>query len=311
MTVSVVLPTYDRADTVGGAIDSVLAQTHGDLELVVVDGGSDDRTPAVVTGYDDPRVRYLRRDARNGVSAARNYGVEATDGDLVAFVDSDDRWRPERLERQVAALRDTDRDTAVAYCGMEKAGGQPLSRERPSGDVYDAVRRMDVPTYTSTLLVRRDAFETCGGFDERLPCFEDWELCLRLARDHRFVAADDVLVEKGDRGDGISADGDRLAEAVAVLADEYALPATTWAQLLADVGRTYCEAGRFTAGRPYLRQSLRLDPTRYRAVVALLFSTARSSYVFDTATKLMYGVERRIVYRPANPELASTESSSP
>ena len=308
MTVSVVLPTYERADSVGEAMESVLAQTRADLELLVVDGGSDDRTPEVVRGFDDPRVRYLRRDERGGVSAARNRGVAAAAGDLVAFADDDDRWHPEKLERQVAALRDAsgsasgatdggtdaDADPAVVYCGMEKAGGQPLTREGQSGDVYDAVRRMDVPTYTSTLLVRRDAVEAAGGFDERLPCFEDWELCLRLARDHRFVAVDDVLVEKGGEGDGISADGDRLAEAVAVLADEYALPAATWAQLLADVGRTYCEGGRLTAGRPYLRQALRLDPTRYRAAAALLFAAPGSPRAFDAATRAMYTAERLV-----------------
>ena len=299
MTVSVVLPTYERADVVGGAIESVLTQTHADLELVVVDGGSDDRTPAVVNEFDDPRVRFLRCDESEGVSAARNRGVVAADGHIVAFADDDDRWRPRKLERQMAALRgdgdesavETDADPAVAYCGMEKAGGQPLTREGQSGDVYDAVRRMDVPTYTSTLLVRRDAFEAVGGFDERLPCFEDWELCLRLAHEHRFVAVNDALVEKGD-GDGISADGDRLADAVSVLADEYALPAATWAQLLADVGRTYCEEGRLAAGRPYLRQALRLDPTRYRAAAALLFSAPGSTRAFDAATRATYAAER-------------------
>lgn len=146
MTISVVLPTYERAGVVGGAIDSVLAQTHRDLELIVVDGGIDDGTSAVVTGYDDARVQYLRQSARNGVSAARNRGVEAADGEFVAFIDSDDRWRPEKLERQVAALRDAEGDPAVSYCRIAKTVGQPLVREGRSGDVYEAVRRMDVPT---------------------------------------------------------------------------------------------------------------------------------------------------------------------
>ncbi|MFC6824406.1 glycosyltransferase family 2 protein [Halopelagius fulvigenes] len=297
MTVSVVLPTCERAEVLDGAIESVLAQTHEDWELVVVDGGSDDRTPELVAGYDDPRVRYRRQDDSSGVSAARNRGVAASDGEFVAFVDSDDRWHPEKLEWQLAALREAEgeegKDAAVAYCGMEKAHGEPLTRDGESGDVREAVRRMDVPTYTSTLLVRRDAFESVGGFDERLPCFEDWELCLRLSREYRFVAVDDALVVKGESGDNISADGDNLAEAVSVLAEEYELPAATWAQLLADVGRTYCESGRLDAGRPYLRQALRLDPTRYHAAAALLFSAPGSPRAFDAAMEAVYAVERR------------------
>jgi glycosyltransferase involved in cell wall biosynthesis len=298
MTVSVVLPTADRANVLDGAIESVLAQTHEDWELAVVDGGSDGRTPDLVRAYDDPRVRYVRQDGSAGVGAARNRGVEATDGEFVAFVDSDDRWYPDKLDRQLAALRDGDEEgdgsAAVAYCGMEKSHGQPLTRDGTSGDVHGAVRRMDVPTYTSTLLVRRDAFEACGGFDERLPCFEDWELCLRLSREYRFAAVDEVLAVKGTAGDNISADGDRLAEAVSVLADEYAFPASTWAQLVADVGRTYCEGGRLAAGRPYLRQALRLDPTRHRAAAALLCSLSGSPRAFDAAMDAVYAVERGI-----------------
>lgn len=293
MTVSVVLPTADRADVLDGAIESVRAQTYEDWRLVVVDGGSDDRTPKLVRGYDDPRIRYLRQDDSVGVSAARNRGIDATNGEIVAFVDSDDRWRPEYLDRQVSALADVDDGTAVAYCGMRKAHGQPLTRQGTSGDVHEAIRRMDVPTYTSTLLVLRDAVEACGGFDERLPCFEDWELCLRLSRRYRFVTAGETLVVKGKTSDSISADGDRLAEAVSVLADEYELPAKTWAQLLADVGRTYCESGRLAAGRPYLRQALRLDPTRYHAAAALVFSLPGSSRGFDSAMEAVYAVERR------------------
>ena len=294
MTVSVVLPTADRADVLGDAIDSVRAQTYDEWELVVVDGGSDGRTPDLVRGYDDPRIRYRRQDDSDGVGAARNRGVDATDGEFVAFVDSDDRWRPAFLDRQVSALRSADGDAAVAYCGMRKAYGQPLARGRASGDVHGAVRRMDVPTYTSTLLVSRDAFASCGGFDERLPCFEDWELCLRLSRDYRFVAVGETLAVKGGADDSLSADGDSLAEAVSVLADEYELPSATWARLLADVGRTYCEGGRLAAGRPYLRQALRLDPTRYHAAAALAFSLLGSPRAFDAAMGAVYAVEQRL-----------------
>src|ERR1041385_7139241 len=102
--VSVVLPTYQRAGTVGRAMRSVLAQTHSELELIVVDDGPDDGTADVVARINDPRVKYLRFPKRMGVSKARNVGVEAARGELIAFQDSDDEWLLDKLARQVEII---------------------------------------------------------------------------------------------------------------------------------------------------------------------------------------------------------------
>ncbi len=293
-TVSVVLPTHERGAVLGEAMASVLGQTYEALELLVVDGGSTDRTPEVVESFDDPRVRYHRRAEPAGVSAARNLGVEETDGEFVAFVDSDDRWHPEKLRRQVAALRERGPDCAVAYCGIEKSSGEPRTRDGASGDVEAAVRRMAVPTYTSTLLVRRAALQACGGFDEGLPCFEDWDLCLRLAADHEFAHCEGPLVEKGTAGDNVSAQPDRLAAAVERLRSKHDLPDGTLARLLADVGVTYCEAGRLREGRAYVRRALRLDPRRPGTAAAYLLSLPGSPAAFDAGMNAVYALERHV-----------------
>ena len=103
MKVSVVIPTYNRARVVGEAIDSALAQTHERLEVIVVDDGSTDDTAERVGRRRDPRLRYVRRE-HAGVSSARNAGIAAATGDLVSFLDSDDLWKPEKIETEVAAL---------------------------------------------------------------------------------------------------------------------------------------------------------------------------------------------------------------
>lgn len=103
-TVSVVIPTYNRAELLSRAIDSVLAQTYDDFELLVVDDGSTDDTEAVVTAYDDDRVRYLAHETNRGANPARNTGIEAAEGEFVAFLDSDDEWRPRKLEAQLDRL---------------------------------------------------------------------------------------------------------------------------------------------------------------------------------------------------------------
>ena len=102
--VSVVIPTYNRAHILGRAIDSVLQQTHRDLELIIVDDGSSDGTAALVRGIEDPRVRYVHQQNR-GVSAARNRGIAEARAEWLAFLDSDDEWLPQKLERQFSALR--------------------------------------------------------------------------------------------------------------------------------------------------------------------------------------------------------------
>lgn len=292
-TVSIILPTYERGDYVAGAIESVLAQSYPSFELFIIDGGSTDETRAEVESFDDPRIRFHRRQEPAGASAARNIGVRETDGEFVAFIDSDDRWPADKLRQQVAALRTGDATNAVAYSAVQKAEGEPRTRDGRSGNVETAVRRMAVPTYTSTLLVRRRALDRCGGFDENLPCFEDWDLCLRLAAECEFAYVPHSPVLKGTPADNISAEPDRLATAVQRLRRKHDLPEETVAHLLADVGRTYCEAGRFDTGRQYLKRSLEQDFWRPNTLAAFVLSTPASPTAFDRGMDRLYDVRRR------------------
>ncbi|MFC6974687.1 glycosyltransferase family 2 protein [Halomicroarcula sp. GCM10025709] len=164
--VSVVVPTYNRADTVGRAVESALAQTVTDIEVVVVDDGSTDDTAAVVTGIDDERVRYLAHERNRGRSAARNTGIEAARGEYVAFLDSDDRWLPGKLDRQLAELSRRPPEWIGVYCefltpsrrlsdgwstgspgkcsphpGRSKAGANWPGRSSPSTSSWDRGRR--------------------------------------------------------------------------------------------------------------------------------------------------------------------------
>jgi glycosyltransferase involved in cell wall biosynthesis len=213
-TVSVVIPTYDRADVLGRAMDSVLGQTFEDLELIVVDDGSTDDTPAVATGYDDDRVRYLAHETNRGANVARNTGIEAAAGEYVAFLDSDDEWREEKLERQLARM---DADDAVAvYCDFEtrlsgasaplrsataallaRADEEPAregQEELASGIVAGRVH----PGAGSTLVVRTAVARAVGGFDETLDRFQDPEFVLRIVEEGPVGYVDAPLVVRHD-----------------------------------------------------------------------------------------------------------------
>ena len=212
MTVSVVIPTYNRAHTVLDAVRSVLPQRYRDLELIVVDDGSTDDTAARLGALADPRLRVIMG-RHAGVSAARNLGVSKASGQLISFLDSDDLWHPDKLAAEVAFLARHPEVHAV-FTDLEKRHGDHVfpsfmrqtsvfSRrlERaayPEGLVLEA-RDMrlclleEVPIKPSALTLRRAAFDAAGGFDETWSSSEDWEFLLRLAREHRFAYLDRPL----------------------------------------------------------------------------------------------------------------------
>ena len=201
--VSVVIPTYNRAQLVTRAIDSVLQQTFDDFELIVVDDGSPDETADIVRRYQDSRIRLLRLVRNQGVSRARNAGISNARGEWVAFLDCDDEWLPEKLERQMARVDlDADEQTIVVYCRNYRQFGpqkrKPGRRkELPEGDVFDSLLREGTTLIPSVYVVKRSALIEVGGFDERLATSEDHDCWLRLAqRSHRFVAVQERLVVK-------------------------------------------------------------------------------------------------------------------
>ncbi len=198
--VSVVIPTYNCEPYVAQTIGSVLAQVHRPLEVIVVDDGSTDRTAAIAEAFGDP-VRVIRQPNRR-VSAARNRGFEASSGEFVCFMDHDDHWFPWKLDRQVEAFAAHPDVGVVATNFMLwrqvegrfpdpstfDAGDEGDSSHDPefSGWVYHQFL-LDCWALTSTVMMRRTVFADSGGFDEALPFSEDWDLWLRLSREHRFM----------------------------------------------------------------------------------------------------------------------------
>ena len=200
-SVSVVVPTYNRAALLGRAVKSVLAQTFKDYELIVVDDGSTDDTQEVLREFTDQRIRTLRSDVNQGAPRARNRGIQAARGEWVAFLDSDDEWLPKRLELQMERLaHQGPSEAAVGYCLFQ-------AHECRTGKVVQPVHTLaqdDVlkhllggrwPKTTSAFMVRRGALLDVGGFDESMPCGEDIDLWLRLAqKGYRYSACNEVLV---------------------------------------------------------------------------------------------------------------------
>jgi glycosyltransferase involved in cell wall biosynthesis len=265
--VSVVLPTYNRARTLERAVRSVLAQTMGDLELIVVDDGSSDETAQLLAGIADPRLHVIRQDNR-GAAAARNAGIARATADWLAFQDSDDQWLPDKLAQQLAAARAGGEDVGLVLSGYRVAH-PGLAREiRPESALRRGDPRPDLldgwPIITPTWLVRRALVQGLGGFNEGLHCFEDWDLVFRLS-DHTRVAAipGPVLVKYGST-DSVCGDRIRLRDCTAWLLEHHghrwrAHPRRL-ARRYAALGCLQYHTGQRAAARKSFRSAMRLAP---------------------------------------------------
>jgi glycosyltransferase involved in cell wall biosynthesis len=202
--VSVVIATRDRADYLREAIESVLCQTLLPLEVLVVDDGSVDDTAAVVRSFGPP-VRLIQQESV-GRSAARNLGVRSARGDLVAFLDDDDLWRADKLERQIEVF-EASPECGLVHCFTDviDSAGRRLeceSREREDwhyrglavGYTFVGVAELCV-MFTSTVMVRRDCLESVGLFDPAISALEDWDLYLRIARRYPIATIREPLVQ--------------------------------------------------------------------------------------------------------------------
>lgn len=204
--ISVIIPTYNRALFVKEAVDSVMGQTFKDWELVVVDDGSTDGTGALLVPY-EPRLRYIRSEHR-GVSAARNLGIGVTSGEWVGFLDSDDLWLPEKLERQMEVLR-RHPDTILCYTDeIWIRNGRRVNpgrrHEKHSGWIFERCLPLCIIS-PSSALIRRTVFMELGGFDEDLPACEDYELWLRITSQHPVIfLGERLIVKRGGHPDQLS-----------------------------------------------------------------------------------------------------------
>jgi glycosyltransferase involved in cell wall biosynthesis len=204
--VSVIIPTYNRGWTVRDAIDSVLGQTYADVELIVVDDGSTDRTPQMLDAYGD-RLRVIRQ-ANQGVSAARNHGIGESSGPLIALLDSDDIWLPKKLAVQVDFFK---MNPAALICQTEEIWIRnglrvnPGKRHRkPSGMIFERSLELCLVS-PSAVMVRRELIEKVGLFDESLPACEDYDLWLRVGCRFPVHLLDKPLtIKRGGHADQLS-----------------------------------------------------------------------------------------------------------
>jgi len=219
--VTVAVSTWNRAHLVGRALASVLTQTFTDIEILVVDDGSTDATPEVLARVEDRRLRIVRLEQNGGISRARNTAIARARGEWLAFLDDDNEWAPDYLERQLA-LATARPDADVVYCRAQRrdarTGHDPiLPAAIREGRVVRHLLRGWLPLM-SCALIRRSAMEAVGGVDEALKASEDRDLWLRLAQRGDFAGTPEVLVVRHEHpGTQLSRDYTLLTRDAAAL----------------------------------------------------------------------------------------------
>ena len=196
-TVSVIIPTHNRAKLLGRAIESVREQTYHNLEIIVVDDNSTDNTEEVVKKFRDPRLTYIRHERNRGGSAARNTGIRAATSEYIAFLDDDDEWLESKTDQQLEAIKNFD---AVLCASISKRKNKASRAYRkPIVDPRD-LRKGYIFGGGASILLARSAVIKCNLFDPTLSCNQDWDLLVRLASQYRIAYISEPLVIYNDGG---------------------------------------------------------------------------------------------------------------
>ena len=287
--VTAIVPVYNGAATIAEAIDSALAQSYRDLEVIVVNDGSTDATAEVLRRY-ERRIRVIDR-KNGGIAAARNTGVAASQSEYLAFLDCDDIWAPTMVERTVAAL-DDNRDCVLAYtnCAVIDSDGHDL-RSALVGAGVDHAPTLDEmlsrlwPIMPSAVIMRRSIFDACGGFSEEFRSygFEDVIFWLRVREEGAFHYLPECLVKwrfslfpsplktRWRKPEACITFDRILRERYGISSDRLlAARARANRSILGYIGLRALRDGNRASAREAFRRALQMKPTRVKSILRYL-----------------------------------------
>jgi glycosyltransferase involved in cell wall biosynthesis len=291
--VSVIIPAFNYGRYLGSALESILAQTYEDFEIIIVDDGSTDNTLEVVRGFTDPRIKYIYQENK-GLPGARNTGIKAAQGKYIAFLDADDLWHPCKLEKQVSFLERND-NVGVVYTGASYVNteGELLpfrwDPEPKSDSFYEALLFQN-PIHVSSATVRADCLAQIGLFDESFMAVEDLDLWRRIAARYSFYQISENLTIARHHPENMTKDLNRMAKGWSSYmakalretpprhgkALQQAKLHVYWeiSRLYLDMAFQECAAGNTGAAKESLRQAHHYHPWLHRVDALLVLLEA-------------------------------------
>jgi len=290
---SVIIRTYNRARLIPETVQSVLAQTFQDFEIVIVDDGSTDDTETVLRQFNDERIRYVYQ-TNQGLSAALNTGLRVSNAEYIAILDSDDLWLPEMLQTAVNTL-DSKPDAGLFYAKASTidANGKPLTQilgapEKFPGETFKSILYGDCVA-PGTVVLPRICFDRVGLFDETLRGNEDWDMWVRIARHYPFAYADRTLARyryhKANYTSIPSNFGHLIQARIKVLdkvfsssnipEEALSIEAIAYRNVYIDVGLRWLSVGVWRESANYFWKAIRISPnplfTPFRILYLILF----------------------------------------
>ncbi len=279
MTVSIVIPTYNRAELLERAVRSVLAQTYANLDIIIIDDGSTDDTRERIISLQqtDRRIRTISLEANRGAQAARNTGIKTAIGEYIAFLDSDNEWLPQKIEKQLAHFTSQPSTPGVVYCGFSRLNiAQEVIHEyKPEyrGYVYPMVLRNWL-TDTSTIIVRREFLALIQGLNETLRAYHEWDLCIRLARECDFDFVPECLTiyhehTQSSISKNLLVDAQGYQHVVEFYKEDIVRECGEKAlsSHYLKTARLFIQAEQFDLARDYFHKSIQKDPLNTKAVL--------------------------------------------
>ena len=284
-TVSVIIPTYNRAHLLERSIQSVLDQTYQDFELIVVDDGSTDNTEEIVARFGDDRIRYIRRNQSSGSPAApTNTGIKAARGEYIAIQDSDDEWLPGKLEKQMQVFNNALARVGIVYTDMWRISEDGKKRYWHSprimpeeGIVFrDALGYRVMYIGTQTLVIKKECFDKAGLFDEKIPNFIDTELLIRMSRYYYFFHIEEPMVNYFTTARSISLNRESDIRARKLILEKYFEDIKRDRKILArhyfGIGALLCVNREVKPARSYIRKAIVTYPLNIKFLLLAFIS---------------------------------------
>jgi len=278
--VSIVLPTYNRANLLERALRSIINQTYSNFEVIVVDDCSKDATEHVVRSFHDERIRYIRHEKNMGAVTARNTGINAGRGEYIAFQDSDDEWLSTKLEKQVNAFNFGPPDLGVVYTSfwlIDQGKKILIPRsdvKQTEGKIHTALLEKNFVN-TPTTVVRKECFEKVGVF-ENLPRLQEWGLWLKISKHYHFRHINEPLVNAYRQPDSISRNMNAFITARKIILKKYFSELSRTPKLLSqhyfEIGYALCLNGQIEAGRSYFHDAMKIYPLNIKLLLSNLIS---------------------------------------
>jgi len=273
--VSVVIPTYNRANLLGRAVRSVLRQTFSDFELIVVDDASVDDTASVIDDFYDKRIKYTRHGSNLGAPAARNTGISNARGRYIGLLDDDDEWYPEKLEKQVLKFSQIPETVGLIYSGYEvrESDGRLLRTYFPEarGDVH--LRLLLGTTIGSpTPLIRKACFQKVGLFDESLKSCQDWDMWKRISDHYEFDCVPEILAIGYRHEKQISSDFASMIPGRTRMVEKHLAEFRRHPEILVihlkRLGKMHCINGTWKEAIHWFRETLKINPLEILKIAA-------------------------------------------